>query len=835
MAIRRKETYMKVRFNDEFIILDGAMGTEIQKRGLKLGGIPELLNITNPDMIEQIYMSYMEAGSDIVYANTFGANGYKLKNSGHTVTEVIGKGIEIAKKASDKFYEKTGKRVLVALDLGPIGQLLEPTGTLSFDRAYDYYREAVLAGQSADLVVFETQTDLLEVKSAILAAKENSDLPVMVTMTFEENLRTFTGCSVASMAITLSGLGVDAMGVNCSLGPKELIPVIKEMRKYTHLPLIAKANAGLPDPQSNTYNVSPEEFAADMIEMVKSGVTVVGGCCGTTPEYIKELKRVVDSLDIDKIKSELPAYEPVCAVCSPVKVVDICEPRIIGERINPTGKKKFKEALINNDIDYILNQATEQIDAGAEILDVNVGLPGIDEKAMMIRAIKEIQGVVDVPLQIDSTIPEVLEAALRVYAGKPIVNSVNGEEKSLETVLPLVKKYGACVVGLTLDENGIPKDAEGRYAIAKKILDRALEIGIPKENVFIDCLTLTASAEQDGVVETLNALNRVKNELGLKTVLGVSNISFGLPNRELVNQAFLTMALWSGLDLPIINPNITAMTGAFRAYKLLRGHDRNSMSFIENYSDVTVKTVAVPNGANINVSSGNMATCGTDSKDIAETECSGNELHQKLRHAIEKGLKSEGAQIARELLAIEGYDPMTLVNDVLIPALDRTGEQFEKGKIFLPQLILSAGVAQGCFEVIKDKMASSDSKPVSKGKIVLATVKGDIHDIGKNIVKVLLENYGYTVIDLGKDVEYQAVVDAAIEHKAKLVGLSALMTTTLKSMEETIKLLRANNVDCKIMVGGAVLTPDYAKEIGADFYAKDAKESVDVARKVLNP
>ena len=824
---------MTLNFNDNFIILDGAMGTEIQKRGLKLGGIPELLNITNPDMIEEIHMSYMEAGSDIVYANTFGANRYKLKNSGYTVEEVIGKGIEIAKKASDKFYDKTGKRVLVALDLGPIGQLLEPTGSLSFDAAYDYYKEAVVAGKAADLVVFETQTDLLEVKSAILAAKENSELPIMVTMTFEENLRTFTGCSVASMAVTLSGLGVDAMGVNCSLGPKELIPVVKEMRKYTDIPLIAKANAGLPDPLTNTYDVMPEDFATDMMEMVKSGVTVVGGCCGTTPEYIKELKRVIDSMDISSVKAELPKYEPICAVCSPIKIVDISEPRIIGERINPTGKKKFKEALLNNDIDYILNQANEQIEAGAEILDINVGLPGIDEKAMMIRAIKEIQGVVDVPLQIDSTIPEVLEAALRVYAGKPIVNSVNGEEASLETVLPLVKKYGACVVGLTLDENGIPKTAEGRFAIAKKILDRAMELGIPRENVFIDCLTLTASAEQEGVGETLNALNRVKNELGLKTVLGVSNISFGLPNRELVNQAFLTMALWSGLDLPIINPNITAMTGAFRAYKLLRGHDKNSMNFIENYADVTVKTVAVPNGANVNVSAGGATVANDSAPSTSGNVSDGNVLHDKLRHAIEKGLKAEGAQIAKDLLAMDGYEPMTLVNEVLIPALDKTGEQFEKGKIFLPQLILSAGVAQSCFEVIKDKMASSDDKPVSKGKIVLATVKGDIHDIGKNIVKVLLENYGYTVIDLGKDVEYQAVVDAAIEHQAKLVGLSALMTTTLKSMEETIKLLRDNNVDCKVMVGGAVLTPDYAEKIGADYYAKDAKESVDVAKRVL--
>ena len=822
---------MKSLFEKDYIILDGAMGTEIQKRGLKLGGIPELLNITSKDMIEEIHMSYMEAGSDIVYANTFGANGYKLRNSGYTVKDIIENGILIAKNAANKYYEKSGKRVLVALDLGPIGQLLEPTGNLAFEDAYNYYKEAIEAGKDADLVIFETQTDLLEVKAAVLAAKENSQLPIMVTMTFEENLRTFTGCSVGAMALTLDGLGVDAMGVNCSLGPRELIPVVEEIKKYTKCRIIAKPNAGLPDPLTNTYNVSPEEFAKDMELMASAGATIFGGCCGTTPEFINALSNSISGLDFDSIKKNMPEYAPVCAVCSPTKVVDINQPRIIGERINPTGKKKFKEALLNNDIDYILNQATEQIDAGADILDVNVGLPGIDEKEMMINAIKAIQGIVDVPLQIDSIIPEVLEAALRIYAGKPIVNSVNGEEKSMEAVLPLVKKYGACVVGLTLDENGIPKSAEGRFTIAKKILDKALAYGIPKENVFIDCLTLTASAEQEGVMETLKALNRVKTELGLKTVLGVSNISFGLPNRELVNQAFLTMALNNGLDLPIINPNVTAMTGAFRAFKLLAGYDKNSMEFIENYSDMSVKTVAVPNGANVNVSSVNGVTNNT--ADIMGTTSDGNDLHDKLKVAIEKGLKSEGASIATTLLNTEGYDPMTLINQVLIPALDKTGEQFEKGKIFLPQLILSANVAQGCFEVIKEKLNMSGSQSVSKGKIVLATVKGDIHDIGKNIVKVLLENYGYTVIDLGKDVEYQAVVDAAIEHDAKLVGLSALMTTTLVSMEETIKLLRENNVDCKVVVGGAVLTEDYAKKIGADFYAKDAKESVDVAKKVF--
>lgn len=796
----------------KYVLLDGAMGTMLQKSGLKLGAIPEEMNINEPEVIRKIHRAYVEAGSDVIYANTFGANGYKLKNSKYSVEEIIGTGVAIAKKATE------GYSALVALDLGPIGQLLEPTGSLSFEEAYDIYKEQILAGKAADVIVLETQTDLLEVKAAVLAAKENSNLPIIVTMTFEQNHRTFTGCSIKSMARTLSLLGVDAIGVNCSLGPDELVPIVSELNKWTNLPIVVKPNAGLPDPMTNTYNVSPMDFSNSMKKMADIGVKVYGGCCGTTAEYISVLKQMLEEYDIAKKCTKII---PV-TVCSATSSVTIDEPRIIGERINPTGKKKFKEALLNNDINYILNQAIEQIDAGADILDVNVGLPGIDEKDMMIRTIKALQGVVDVPLQIDSTIPAVLEGALRVYNGVPIVNSVNGEEKSMNTVLPLVKKYGACVVGLALDENGIPKTAEGRFEIAKKIMDRAIEYGIPKENVFIDCLTLTASAEQAGVMETLKALKRVKDELGLKTVLGVSNISFGLPNRELVNQAFLTMALQNGLDLPIINPNITAMTGAFMSYKVLTNIDKNSMKYIEKFTDVVLKTTAT-----------------SDSKRVEQTQLSFDttteigELKAKLFHAIDSGLKDEGSLYTKALLDREDYDSMSLVNEILIPALDKTGELFEKGKIFLPQLILSAQVAQSCFEVIKEKMSASDNEPISKGKIVICTVKGDIHDIGKNIVKVLLENYGYTVIDLGKDVDYQTVVDAAIKHKVKLVGLSALMTTTLVSMKETIKLLRENNVDCKVVVGGAVLTPDYAKEIGADYYAKDAKETVDIAKEVI--
>ncbi len=805
----------KTLLEKKYVLLDGAMGTMLQKNGLKLGGIPEELNFEHPELITKIHSEYIKSGADIVYTNTFGANRYKLEHSKYSVNEIVKKAISNAKDATN------GTNSIVALDIGPIGQMLAPSGTLSFEEAYDIFKETLVAGKDADVIVFETMTDLLEIKAAVLAAKENTDKPIMCTMTFEDNMRTFTGCQISAMALTLEGLGVDAIGVNCSLGPKEMYPVIVELCKWTKLPIILKPNAGLPDPKTNTYDISPEKFAEYMGKISELGVKIYGGCCGTTPEYISALKQMLDSSNIDK-REEITIET---TVCSATNTVIINEPRIIGERINPTGKKLFKEALVNNNISYILNQAISQVNAGADILDVNVGLPGIDEKEMMVTVLKAIQSISDVPLQIDSTIPEVLEAALRVYNGKPLVNSVNGEEKSLSTVLPLVKKYGACVVGLTLDEGGIPKKAEDRFAIAKKILKRAVMLGIPKENICIDCLTLTASAEQEGVVETLKAVKMVKEQLGLKTVLGVSNISFGLPNRELINQNFLAMGLQNGLDLPIINPNVTAMTGTMRAYKLLMNIDKDSREYIKNYSNMLIKTTATTNGAQAGTNSDSSAASSGCSSSIV----SGSDMN--LKYAIENGLKEEGAKITAKLL--ETMDSMEIVNEMLIPALDEAGSKFEKGIIFLPQLILSAGVAQAAFEEIKKNISNKSEKPISKGRIVIATVKGDIHDIGKNIVKVLLENYGYTVIDLGKDVEYQEVVDAAIKNKAKLVGLSALMTTTLVSMEKTIELLRENNVDCKIMVGGAVLTPEYAKKIGADYYAKDAKESVDIAKKVL--
>lgn len=774
----------------DYIILDGAMGTMLQSQGLEIGGIPELSGIDEPEKIVNIHKSYINAGSDIVYANTFGANRYKLEGCGYSVSEVISAAIRNAKKACE------GTNSFAALDIGPIGQLLEPTGTLKFEEAYEIFKEEILAGSEADLIVFETMTDLYEVKAGVLAAKENSDKPIIVTMTFEENMRTFTGCSISSMALTLNGLGVDAIGVNCSLGPKELMPIIEELSKWTNLPIVIKPNAGLPDPVTNEYNITPEEFADYILAINKYGIRIVGGCCGTTPEFIKETIAA-----LSKVKPVIEEKHIPSAICSPTSTVVINQPRIIGERINPTGKKLFKQALIENNIDYILGQAIEQVQGGAEILDVNVGLPDINEKEMMVKVLKAVQGVVDVPLQIDSTVPEVLEAALRVYNGKPLVNSVNGEDETMTKILPLVKKYGGAVLGLTLDKDGIPKEADKRFEIAKKIMNTALSYGIRKEDIFIDCLTLTASAEQEAVLETLNALERVKKELGLRTVLGVSNISFGLPNRELINRTFLSMALMKGLDLPIINPNVESMTGAVRAYRLLANHDKNSTEFIENYGNSVQTTNTAPTS------------------------------EHTLEYAIEKGLKGEAKAITAKLL--ETKDAMDVINQIIIPALDKAGSQFEAGEIFLPQLILSAGVAQEAFEVLKANMAKNNSNSISKGKIVIATVKGDVHDIGKNIVKVLLENYGYDVIDLGKDVEYEAVLNAVQENNCHLVGLSALMTTTLGSMENTIKLLRDNNCDCKIMVGGAVLTPEYAEKINADYYSKDAKQSVDIAKEVL--
>ena len=783
------------------IILDGGMGTMLQAKGLRLGEYPELAALEHPDWLLDIHRAYVEAGTQILCANTFGANREKLRRTGKTVEEVIPPSIAIAKEAA-------AGRALVALDLGPIGQLLEPTGALDFEEAVDIFAQQVRCAVSAgaDLVMIETMTDLQECRAALLAVKENSTLPVIVSLTYEERGRTFLGHAPACAALTLEGMGADAIGINCSLGPREMPALVEELTRWTTLPISVKPNAGLPDPGGAGYDITADQFAEAMAELTELGVKCYGGCCGTTPEYIAKLCRALEGRTIKEIPRSVPA-----AVCSPVQVVPIDRVRVIGERINPTGKKRMKEALLREDIDYMLGQALEQTQAGADILDVNVGLPEIDEAGMMVKVVKALQGVSDAPLQLDSTRPEVLEKALRVCCGKAIVNSVNGDEEVLDAILPLVKKYGAAVLGLTLDKNGIPRSAQARVDIAGRILDKALAYGIRREDVYIDCLTLTVSAEQAAAAQTLEALERVKKELGLKTVLGVSNISFGLPARPLVNQNFLTMAMTRGLDLPIINPNLEAMMAAVRCYHLLMNIDTDAREYIAAYGNATVST---------------SITAGTAAPSAAPAG------ERTLEQIVVAGLKGEAPAATKKLL--ETMDSMSVVDDILIPALDRVGADFEAGKVFLPQLIQAAGAAQAAFEVIREGLsAQPGAETVSKAPIVLATVKGDIHDIGKNIVKVLLENYGYPVIDLGRDVDPVSVVEAAKKHNAPLVGLSALMTTTLGSMEETIRLLRAEQVPCRVVVGGAVLTPDYAKKIGADFYARDAKGSVDVARQVI--
>lgn len=781
---------------DKTLLLDGAMGTMLQKSGLKLGERPDLLSLTNPDIVERINRAYVEAGSDLICANTFGSNAKKLAGCGHSVEEVVSAGVAAARRAV------AGTSARVILDVGPIGELLEPAGALRFEEAYEIYREVVLAGwrAGADLVKFATMTDLYEVKAAILAAKENTPLPVLAAMTFEANGRTFTGCTVEALALLAEGLGADGVGINCSLGPADIYPLARRLCAATNLPVFVKPNAGLPDPATGAYSVGPEQFCAELARFHALGVAAVGGCCGTTPEHIARLAQA--------FRDKPPVRRaPVrrSAVCTPTRTVEIDTVRVIGERINPTGKKRFQRALRDGDMDYVLAQAVEQANAGADILDVNVGLPGLDEAVMLARTVKAVQGVCELPLQLDSTKAEALEAGLRVYNGKPIVNSVNAERAVLDRLLPLCKKYGAAVVGLTLDENGIPPKAEARFALAERIVAAAEAAGIPCADVYIDCLTLTASAQQEAVLETLKAVRMVKERLGVHTVLGVSNISFGLPCREQINTSFLTLAMAHGLDLPILNPNAEAMMAAVASFKVLYNLDRDSRAYLDRYAGQ-----AAPRPAE---------AARAEAADVS------------LRDAVLRGLKAQAADAARA--ALRETTPEELVNTVLIPALDAVGDGFEKGTLFLPQLLQSAGAAQAAFDVVKGAIAASGSAGGGKGKIVIATVKGDIHDIGKNIVKTLLENYGFDVIDLGRDVAPEAVVDAVRAHDVRLVGLSALMTTTLCSMEETIAALRAAGLPCRVMVGGAVLTPEYAKKIGADYYAKDAKRSVDIAKEVL--
>ncbi|EKO1911577.1 homocysteine S-methyltransferase family protein [Clostridium botulinum] len=784
---------IKDYIKENILVFDGAMGTMLQKLGLKISDLPEELNVLESEKIINIHRKYVEAGAKVITTNTFGANEIKLKQSEFSVERIIDKAIDNVKKA------RGNKEVLIALDIGPIGQLLEPMGTLKFEEAYEIFKRQVTQGQKsgADIILIETMTDLYEAKAAILAAKENTNLPVFCTMTFEKNKRTFTGCTPVSMVLTLEGLGVDALGVNCSLGPNELEDIVDEIIKYSSIPIMIQPNAGLPTVKDGKtiYNIKPKEFAAFQRSIVEKGVRIVGGCCGTTDEFIREIVYSLKDVQVKKLKEK-----NICGVCSSTKAVLINGVKIIGERINPTGKKLFKEALRNNDIDYILKEAISQVESGADILDVNVGLPEINEEETMKKVIKEIQSIIDTPLQIDSNNPKVIEKALRMYNGKAIVNSVNGEDKVLDNLLPLIKKYGAAVVGLTLDDKGIPKKAEERLKIAEKIVNKALYYGIKREDIFIDCLVLTASAQQEDVRETLKAVTLVKEKLKVKTILGVSNISFGLPNRELINKTFLAMSLQSGLDLPILNPNNKEMINIINAYKVLNNEDKGAANYIERYTN------EISNSKEVKTPKSNLT----------------------LKEIVIKGIKEEAYSKTKEL--IKNRAELSIINEELIPALDEVGEKYEKGIIFLPQLIQSAETVKKAFAAIKEKLREDNSPKINKGKILMATVKGDIHDIGKNIVKVILENYGFDIIDLGKDVEAERIVEEVKKNNIKLVGLSALMTTTVNSMKDTIKALKESGMDCKVFVGGAVLNKEYAEMINADYYAKDAKEAVDIAK-----
>ncbi|RGW78927.1 homocysteine S-methyltransferase family protein [Faecalibacterium prausnitzii] len=790
------------------ILLDGGMGTMLQAAGLKLGARPEELNITDPALIEGIHGQYAAAGSRIVNANTFGASAHKLAGSAYTLEQVITAGIENCKRACAPYG------ALTALDVGPLGELLEPSGTLAFEDAVAEYARIVKAGEAAgaDLIFFETYTDLYELKAALLAAKENTHLPILASMSFEAGGRTFTGCTVESFAATARGLGADAVGINCSLGPKEIFPMAKRLAEAVpgNFPVFVKPNAGLPRADGSGYDITPQLFALQMKPYRELHLFAAGGCCGTTPEFIKLLNGAFAGCTPGR-----PAHRMPSVLCTPVDTVTVDGITVVGERINPTGKKRFQQALREGDMNYVLEQAVSQAEAGAQILDVNVGAPGVDEPVLMEQVVKALQSVTSLPLQLDSSNVEALARGLRVYNGKPIVNSTNGEPEKLAAILPLCKKYGAAIVGLAIDEKGIQPKAADRVAIARRITEAALAAGIPREDIYIDCLTLTASAQQEDVLATVQALEACKKELGVRTVLGVSNISFGLPCRTYLNTTFLTMAMYAGLDLAIMNPSSEEMMAAVYAYNVLTNRDKQSTKYIERFADRVPASTALAQAAK-----------AAPAASAAEAELTGP--YAALMKAVEKGLKGDAATHTRALLAEK--QPLEVVDEALIPALDIVGAKYEKGTLFLPQLLQAASAAQSAFEEIKTAIAQKGEGSASKGRIVLATVKGDVHDIGKNIVRVILENYGFEVLDLGRDVPVETVVDTVREKDVHLVGLSALMTTTLKSMEETIAALHAAKLDCKIMVGGAVLTPEYAEKIGADWYAKDAKRSADIAK-----
>ncbi len=777
------------------IFFDGGMGTLLQEAGLKAGELPELWNINNPEPVINIHKEYIEAGADIILANTFGANRFKYEDS---LEEIITAGINNVRKAA----KLAGRDVCVALDMGPTGKLLRPMGTLDFEEAVAVFGEIAEIGEAAgaDLILIETMSDSYELKAAVLGAKEKSSLPVMATVIFDENHKMLTGASPKNVVALLEGLSVDAIGMNCGLGPVQMKDIFAEMAEYASVPLIINPNAGLPRSENGqtVFDVAPKEFAETMYDIVSGGAWLAGGCCGTTPAHIKAL--------VDKCRDIVPkplTEKKHTVVTSGSMAVELGgAPVIIGERINPTGKSKFKQALRDHNMEYILEEGVKQADSGAHILDVNVGLPEIDEPAMMKDTVYELQSILPLPLQIDTTNIEAMENALRIYNGKAMVNSVNGKAEVMEAIFPIVKKYGGVVVGLTLDEDGIPDSIEGRLAIADKIYAKAAEYGIKAKDIVIDALTMTMSTDANAAKITLGTVKKLTGQ-GRRTVLGVSNISFGLPQREVINAAFYTMAMQSGLSAGIINPNSKAMLQSYDTYRVLSGYDEQCAGYVSKYA-VTDSTPAA----------------------AADTGVLG------LKDCIVKGLKEPAYKATQEQL--KTMEPMEVINNVLVPALDIVGKGFEKGTIFLPQLLMSAEAAKAGFEAIKEFVQSNGNAQEKKATIVIATVKGDIHDIGKNIVKVLLENYGYDVIDLGKDVPVETVVETVVRTKAPLVGLSALMTTTVVSMEETIKELRKTAPWCKIMVGGAVLTQEYADMIGADFYGKDAMQSVYYAEGLLN-
>ncbi len=784
--------------NEKVLIFDGAMGTMLQREGLFGGELPELYNIEKPEIVRKIHKAYVDAGADIITTNTFGANSLKINKTPYSVENIISAAVENVRAVTTN--------QLIALDISSTGKLLEPIGSLSFEDAYDIFKEQVLAGvkSGVDLILLETFSDLQETRAAILACKENSTLPVFCTMTFQDNGRTLTGTDPKTFVNVVQDLGIDALGVNCSLGPKEITPIVEEILKWALLPVMLQPNAGLPILENNEtiFKLEKEEFTEFIKPLIDKGVAVVGGCCGTNPGFIKLLKESFGG------KKVVPRdVKRKTAVCSSTKTVIIDGSiKIIGERINPTGKTKVKAALKENKFDFILNEAITQVEAGADILDINVGLPEINEKETMLNIVKELDGIVDVPLQIDSAKTEVIEAACRIYCGKTIINSVNGNQSSMDKIFPIASKYGASLIALTLDEDGIPKTCEKRFEIAEKIIKEAKKYGIEEERIIVDNLVLTASAEQEGVLETLKAIKLVKDNYNVRTTLGVSNVSFGLPNRHMINKTFLLMAMTYGIDVPITDPTATEIVDLIKSFEVLSLIDIDSQNYIRHM----------------------------DSKKEPSTSDKNNieKSHKDLKSIILKGLKDEVEEVTT--LMLKDNEPMILVDEYLIPSLDKVGQAFDRGDLYLPQLIRSAETVKKSFVIIKEQLSKNGSLSISNGKILLATVKGDIHDIGKNIVKVILENYGFEVIDLGKDVTPEEIVKTVRDKDIKLVGLSALMTTTVVNMEQTIKELKEANLDCKVLVGGAVLTPDYAKKIKADFYCKDATESAKVANSIFN-